>query len=419
MGKLRPALCGLCLAVLLPLAVLAGRHLPTDTRPLVEEKYAGWSGVLRLWVFEGWAEGMDALPAWLNRCVARFEKRNPGVYVQPRVVDAGAITAMNDSGIPRPDMLLIPPGLLSSPEGLAPLTLPDGLRAPLAGCGAWGGTVYAVPVAMGGYLWARNAALIPRVPDTWRASGATLAAPAPEPWRRWDAALLALCSGRYSEAAPDSARETPAPPLPGVDLGLAGAGTDEPTPRPTAPEGELGCRLPDGFGFGDDAWQRFVNGEAAAIPVTQREARRLQALSDQGKGPDWRLSAGASAFTDQLLCLAVVDAPEAEEQQELCKAFLACLLEDACQGDLSRAACFSVTDAGSGYDAGDPLLVLDAALRDPGLCAPNCFDAEWPSDCARIVREFTDDTAEAWRLWQLLAARLRQNPNIHRNTSPK
>ena len=412
MGKLRPALCGLCLALLLPLAVLAGRHLPTDTRPLVEEKYAGWSGVLRLWVFEGWAEDMDALPAWLNRCIARFEKRSPGVYVQPRYVDAGAITAMNDSGIPKPDMLLIPPGLLSSPEGLAPLTPPDNLRGPLAGCGAWGDAVYAVPVAMGGYLWAWNAALTEGIPDTWHAGGATLAAPGPQPWRRWDAALLALCSGRYSEEAPNAPAQTPAPPLPGVDLGLAGSETPAPTPPPAAPEGELSCRLPDGFRFEDDAWRRFANGEVAAMPVTQREVRRLQALSAQGKGPDWRLCAGAAAFTDQLLCLAVVNAPGAEEQRALCAAFLTCLLEDTCQGDLYRAACFSVTDAGSGYDAGDPLLTLDAALRDPGLCAPNCFDAHWQDDCAGIVREFTDNTAEAWRLWRSFAGRLRKNPNI-------
>ena len=31
--------------------------LPLDRQPLIEKKYAGWSGVLRLWVFEGWPCG--------------------------------------------------------------------------------------------------------------------------------------------------------------------------------------------------------------------------------------------------------------------------------------------------------------------------------------------------------------------------
>ena len=410
MRKPRTALCALCLALLLPLAIQAGRRLPADTKPLIEKKYAGWSGVLRLWVFEGWAEGMDALPAWLNRCIARFEKRNPGVYVQPRTVDAGAITDMNDSGIPRPDMLLIPPGLLASPAGLLALDPPGELRAPISRCGAWGDAIYAVPVVAGGYLWAWNAARMDRLPGTWLEAEATLAAPAPEAWRRWDAALLALCAGRYSDRAPD-AEAQPTPTMPGIDLGLAGT-QPSPTPTPEPVGGDLGCRLPDGFHFGDDAFWRFVNGEADAIPVTQREVRRLQALAAQGKGPDWRLSPGAGIFTDQLLCLAVVDAPRADDTRDLCAVFLKCLLEDESQGDLCRAAAFSVTSAGSGYDAGDPLLALDAALRDPGLCAPNCFDAAWPEDCARIVREFVDNAAEGWRLWRALSVRLRQNPNI-------
>ena len=412
MGKLRSALCLLCLLLLIPALVQARRILPLDTRPLVEEKYAGWAGVLNLWVYEGWPCGSGSIIPWLNHCISGFEKDHPGVYIQPQSVDAGAIGSMNDSGIIPPDMLLFPPNLLTTPDGLKSLDALPSVRTALSHCGEWNGATYAMPVAMGGYLWAWNAERIDRVPDSWRDADALLSVPQPQSWRRWDAALLALCANRYAEKAPDAPAQTPAPPLPGVDLGLAGSETPAPTPRPTAPEGELSCRLPGGFCFEDDAWRRFVNSEVAAMPVTQREVRRLQALSGQGKGPDWRLCAGAAAFTDQLLCLAVVDAPGAEEQRALCAAFLACLLEDACQGELCRATCFSVTDASSGYDAGDPLLVLDAALRDPGLCAPNCFDAQWPSDCEGIVREFTDNGTEAWPLWRSLAGRLRKNPNI-------
>ena len=411
MNKRRCALCALSLALVAVLAVCAARFLPPDTRGLVAEKYAGWSGVLRLWVCEGWAEG-SGLTAWLNRCAARFEKRHPGVYVQPRVVDAGAIAAMNDSGIPRPDMLLIPPGVLDSPKGLTPLAPPGGLRAPLARCGAWGDAVYAVPVATGGYLWACNAGQLDGLPDTWRDSGATLAAPPPDAWRRWDAALLSLCAGRYADGASgDPGTDSPA--LPGVDLGLAEQATPAPTATPVPQAASLlPCRLPEGFQFDADAYRCFANGEVAATPVTQREVRRLQALSDLGRGPDWRLCAGAGAFTDQLLCLAVVDGADRADQQALCVEFMNALLDADSQGELCRVPAFGVTDAGSGYTDADPLSAMEAALRTPGLGTPRVFDAEWPEACESIVRKFIDEDGEAWRLWPCLWERLTKNPNI-------
>jgi len=53
MRKVRILACLTALALLVPLWLHARRILPLDTRPLVAEKYAGWRGVLRLWVFEG------------------------------------------------------------------------------------------------------------------------------------------------------------------------------------------------------------------------------------------------------------------------------------------------------------------------------------------------------------------------------
>ena len=74
MGKPRFALCLSCLLLLIPLLIHARRVLPTDTQRLVEQKYAGWSGVLRLWVFEGWSGGSESIASWLNRRIERFEK---------------------------------------------------------------------------------------------------------------------------------------------------------------------------------------------------------------------------------------------------------------------------------------------------------------------------------------------------------
>lgn len=411
MRKRRSALCALCLALLVPLLIRAGRVLPTDSQPLVAEKYAGWSGVLRLWVCEGWQSGSGSLTGWLNRCIARFEKAHPGVYVQPQAVDADAIAAFTDSGIRPPDMLLFAPGMLASPEGLAALTLPDGLRPGLARCGIWGDALYAAPVAMGGYAWAWNRARLDGIPGTWQGGDLTLAALPAEPRRHWGAALLALCSGRYA-ATGGAAQEADAAGLSDVDLGLAGAPTPAPSPTVAPDAATLPCRLPEGFAFDADAWRRFINGEAAAMPVTQREVRRLEALSEQGRGPDWQLSPGGAAFTDQLLCLALVRRDGADEPLALCRAFLAHLLSDACQGALAEAGAFSVTDAPSGYAAGDPLARMEAALRAPGLAAPNCFDQSWPETADAIVRLFVDDAAESSVLWRQLAGRLAKNPNI-------
>ena len=400
MKKLRSALCLLGLLLLITALLQARRILPLDTRPLVAEKYAGWTGVLNLWVCEGWPCGGGSIAPWLNRCIEGFEKAHPGVYVQPQFVDAGAIASVNDSGILPPDMLLFPPNLLASPVGLAPLATPGRLRPALRRCGAWNGESYAVPVAMGGYLWARNADRIDAIPDSWRDADARLSAPAPRDWLRWDVALLALCSGRYGPADTGApVRESPAP-AGEVALGLADESTPAPTTAPEPkPDATLSRRLPRGFRFDGEAWRHFINGESDATLVTQREIRRLEALSESGKGPRWQLEAGDSAFTDQLLSLAVVDQPKAAPRQALCGDFLAWLLSDECQSALCAASAFAVTDVPSGYGASDPLAVMDAALRDPGLRAPRIFDGRWTSRAEGIVREFISDGGEAPALW--------------------
>ena len=411
MRKLRICACLLGLVLLVPLLLHARQILPMDTRPLVAEKYAGWSGVLRLWVFEGWPCGTGSVSPWLNRCVALFEKRHPGVYVQPRAVDEGAIASLNDSGILPPDMILFPPDLLKSPEGLLPIDLPGPLRPALSGCGLWDGRLYAVPVAMGGYAWAWNTGLLERIPNTWRETDATLAVPPPERWRRWDAALLALCSGQYRESAAEEGPTAENSPSHGVDLGLTESATPVPTVAPPADGDALPRRLPVDFRFDEDAWRRFINGDIAAIPVTQREVRRLQALSEQGKGPDWRLTPGDAPFSDQLLSLAVVDRENAESQQALCLAFLSLLLSDECQGDLHTVSAFSVTGTPSGYSAGDPLASMDDFLRSDSLRTPNSFDPDWTTAAESIVREFMSGAREAPELWRRLGNRLVQNPN--------
>lgn len=400
MRKLRSVLCLLCLAALIPLLGRARRFLPQDNRALVEKKYAGWSGVLRLWYFPGWMDGAD-LAAWLNRCARSYEAGHPGVYVQPQEVDAGAIADFRESGIRPPDMLLFPAGLLEDADGLVPLES-AAPRPGLLQTGACAGAVYALPVAMGGYIWAYDAGQIDAVPGSWRDADAILTAPEDDDWHSWSAALLALCSGRYS----DDPGTGGAPDAPGLDLGLPG-GAPSPAPSPApAPESGRTCALPEDFERDAGAFRRFTNGEAAALPVTQREVKRLRALSDQGRGPDWRLAASGAVFTDQLLFLAVVDKPDA--QAELCRAFADHLLEDACQYALSRYGAFGVTGAESGYAANDPLAQMDAALRGGEPAVPNAFESDWRETAEALARKLAEGSAEAPALWRALVQILRE-----------
>ena len=400
MRKLRAALCLSCLMLLIPALMQAHRILPLDTRPLVSEKYAGWSGVLSLWIFEGWPCGNGSIAPWLNHCVASFEKAHPGVYIQPQYVDAGAIASMDDSGILPPVMVLFPPNLLDTPKGLMPMELPRNILPALCRCGTWKGSLYAVPIAMGGYLWAWNTALLDAIPDNWREVDAALSVPSPQTWRRWDAALLALCSGRYDPSESNGSPEITPSPAYEVELGLADEETTDPTPSPEPGHGfTLPRRLPPAFRFDDDSWRHFINGESAAMPVTQREIRRLQSLSEQGKGPDWKLCPGDSAFTDQLLSLAILNQPDDDPRRTLCLDFLAHLLSDECQSSLFRAAAFAVTDVHSGYDTSDPLAIMDAMLHDASLCVPRMFDGRWSATAEAIVRKYTSNTDEAPALW--------------------
>ena len=413
MRKLRSVVCLLCLLLLIPALLQARRLLPLDTRPLVEEKYAGWAGVLNLWVYEGWPCGNGSIIPWLNHCITGFEKAHPGVYIQPQSVDAGAIGSMNDSGIIPPDMLLFPPDLLKAPEGLSPLDTPSSLRAALSRCGEWNGGIYAVPVAIGGYLWAWNTEIIDRLPDSWRDTDAVLSVPAPQSWRRWDAALLSLCSGGYdARADSDEGTESTPPPIGEVDLGLIDRQTHAPTPTPEPRQDALQPRrLPQDFHYDADAWRHFINGESAAMPVTQREICRLKSLSGQGKGPRWMLAPGDNAFTDQILCLSIVNRPGDASRQILCESFLEWLLSDPCQSDLCRVSAFSVTNAASGYGGSEPLAAMEAALRDSRLLVPRMFDGNWVACTEDIVRKFTSDYEKAPVLWRQFKESLYKNTN--------
>lgn len=353
---------------------------------LAARRYEGYAGVLKLWVCEEWSGGR--LCAWLNRGLTAFEKAHKGVYVQLTQVSRTAMAQFTAAQTALPDALIFSPGLLNSAQGLAPLEAPCGLREGLAAMGETPEGLFALPVALGGYGFAYNRALLGAIPNDWSAltlSVPALNAPLDDGGHSWSAALIALFAGTY-------ASESGAPPLAGegIDLGLpTQTPAAQPTTQPVLHENALPAQLPEDFRQTESVYSAFTRGQTAAIPVTQRELHRLALLSDQGKGPDYAVSASGAAFTDQAALFAISDLerPQRAARIALCRELLACLLSDEMQGRLTLGRAFRVTDGAPLYADAD-MRALETQLARTDLCVPPAFFKDWrqtaSSLCDRI-----------------------------------
>lgn len=312
-----------------------GLEASQSRKTLIEEKYAGWSGVLRIRV----SDELSGLVGWLNECGARFEKRHNGVYVQAQVVDAAAL-ALHDDGVRPPELLLFTPGDEIDRTQLAvPGELP--LRE------AFQHESPAVPVGVSGYLWAVNRAMLDEISSDL--TGVEISLLLDSEGKCFSRALAALSSG-ISEQPGEIV-------LPDVDLGLEIA----PTPTEFLPTELVPIRLPE-ITPSESAFTRFLNGETAATVVSSDELKRLKSLRDQGRGPDWTTQwTGARAFTDRLILCGAVKS--GDEREALALELIALLLEEESQTALGSRGWLSVTDAPSGLKSTDPLSALDQALR--------------------------------------------------------
>jgi len=341
----------------------------------LRSRWGGWAGVLRLWAFEGWQSGNGSLSAWLNDRIGAFEKSHSGVYIQLTEVSAGALRGFASGAANPPDMILFPPGLLEGADHLLALTDDYALRAGLEACGMAGEGRFALPVAMGAYGLAFNCAALDALPADWRALPERPAArdcaywldwPADSAHLRWSAAMNDLLAG---EAEGEEARRE-APVGEGLDLGLPTAADRANAPLPQ--------RLPDDFGRSASVFSRFANGEIAAMPVTQREIRRLQLLSDTGRGPDWAVAVRSSAYTDQIALLAVTDCGKSasESRQALGLDFAALLLSADSQAKLTRSRAFPVIDLPALYAGSEGMAQLEVGLAGRTIRPEAAFGTE-------------------------------------------
>ena len=350
-------ICLLAVAALLPAAFMISRGLPADARPYVEQKYAGWNGVLRAWICADW-ECAGSFTRWLNACAAEFEKSHEGVYIEFTPVSADVLRQMRESGIRPPELVLFSPGMLEDVSAFMELDADDALRSELRGISR-----RAFPVAMGGYVWVYNRGLCDGAP----AAGSAFALLPDDAARSFSAAAVALLSD-----APDEAPSENALPDAGLDLGLPA----------NASIGE-GTILPE---IAEDAINRFINGELPAVVVSQAELARLIRLRDGGRGPDWACAAaGSAAYTDQLLMLGVVlqTGDAAEERMALAERFAVGLLEYGAQAKLADIGAFSVTGDRI-YPDLSAYAQLDALLSGRNLIVPRNLLRPLP-DCAALL----------------------------------
>lgn len=389
MNKLKSIICLLALIALLLAFPMLHDALPLKTRELVAEKYRGWNGVLRLWIYEGWTPGAGNLSPWLNRCVSHFEKNHEGVYIQIQYVDPEVLKTFGKNGVRLPNMIIFPPALLETPALLTPIEEKN-VRSSLAHNGDWQGTTYAVPIALGGYAWAY---WLDTLPATFE--NEILSAPLNDLNLCWNFALTALCADRYAETDKNDFASTG-----DMDLGLTilektPAPSVSPIPRETTLLPRL---LPSDFQQTENAWSLFINRKSNIMIITQREARRLENLSDQAKSESWNLGVSGIPFTDQLAMISIINNADALDQQALCQDFIDLLLSEEFQTQLYRAGAFSVTDAFSGYPAYDRLNIMESFLRRTDLIAAPAFGSEWVEQGNIISQKFLTGNGEAWTL---------------------
>lgn len=197
MKKLVKGMCALLAVFLLCAGLRLGGALPPDTGEYIEEKYAGWSGVLQACVCSRWQAG-GSFVRWLNRCADAFERSHDGVYIEFMSCEEQHIGGIRE--IYTPDMLFFSPGVFRDADATA--------------------------VCLGGYALACNRALTDE-------AGLHAAAIQPDSAGLcYSAATISLLSG--------SRQAEPAAPEPAMDIGLpAGAADGDPLSRFIA--GEIPC----------------------------------------------------------------------------------------------------------------------------------------------------------------------------------
>lgn len=338
----------LLLAAAVFLGVRALDGLPADNAPEVRKKYDTWAGVLRVWVVEDWQVGTGSLERWLNACAAAFEKTRDGVYVNVQPVPAEAVRNFLTTGVNPPDVIVYPPGLLDSADGLRAFSVQADYIPGLDGVGTYGDARYAAAVLTDAHVWIYNPGKLKSLPaDFYELAAACRESDLP--------ALVCLNSGL--RPAEGTARV-----LPGVDIGLPGGPTATPEP-----EGTVACRVGPRFLVSDAAYDLYKAGDVDAFVGDLSDILRVSQRAD------WAAAVtGAVAYADDMALVSLVsrDGDRADERAALCEAYVNLLLSDG-QTLAAKAGALPVARGAGAYVGDLALAPVEAALENMvHVCAP-------------------------------------------------
>ncbi len=327
MRKLLKLIAVMAAAILFAAAMRAVSFLPADNKAYIEEKYAGWSGVLQACVCSRWQPG-GSIVRWLNRCAADFEKQHDGVYLEFIACEETEIGGIGE--IYHPDMYFFSPGVFPAQTDYS----------------------YLAPVCLGGYAWAYNTALTDEnsiraaaLPDMQADTAAHC----------YSAATIALMGGT-ADAPPETE--------PSMDIGLPAAADNK------------------------DALQRFIAGEIPYLAVSCADIAKLKQLSDAGRGPDWKTAtSNGPAFTDQVLYMMIPAGIPDDGRRDILSQFAAFLQNDKCLSYLADTGSIPVS-GGNIYPPHSPYAAAEAFLSGRDVIMPPAFSEYSAADCGEIVRAF-------------------------------
>lgn len=336
---LRRAVCIICtlicglLAAYSPVLV---ERLPAPPEGLTSRIYEGWSGVVRLQVYQGFKSGTGSIVPWLNECLSAFEKRNSGVYVHVEAVSASALGRYQAE--PRPDMLIFTPGALDGAQDLV-AQQPEGLLDALCGACTLDGVQCAVPLCYGGYGLLVNSELLGELPGDWQQALEDVYS---APTRRQ--------SGTYALQVPGEAR------WPEVASELLGG---LPAAGELLPYDYLECTVAA-------AWADFRQGLVACIPASQWQLRQIALLDAAGTAPQWKFYPSWTGYTDQYFAAAIVDTglEDAQARIEVCRDVIAYLTGEEAQSKLDMALMLPAREDMRLYVSGGDMTALETAYLD-------------------------------------------------------
>lgn len=326
--------------------------------------------VLTVWLL---GDGMNGM-GYLKNQAAAFEKENPGMRVYLRMAAAQELTAPD--AVP-PDVVVFRPGDLPSPEGLlCPLPEPDLMDGALR-AGKWREQLYAVPIALSGYVLAVDSAYAPK--------GQAAETPAPSLWE-------GRMKSPAAEEAPQAAEDTE---LPWKELAKSFTAAAQKGKRKTAatyafqtPPGAAqllfsslsegrqndlnAAALPEDFAVctAKKAYSDFTSRACHGAMLTLNQWRSFQALVSAGKGFKAQAYAPAFAFTDLYLAAGVTAATEKSGQA---LSFVSRLTSRQGQEALAAYGLMTVLKDLRLYGGDTPLLFRLERLYGGELCLPNLF----------------------------------------------